>query len=166
MVDDYTGWWKVSQAARMFGFGVDVEKMIRDGELRYVKPDRVRFIEPASLEAALARRSGVQDAVDASRRIAALQGEIDQLKAAAGEHQASLQMAAREALAILSLEECLDICVYCGRRPPDVELHVDHVVPVAKGGSNELHNLVAACRDCNLGKHAKELAPAEVEAPA
>lgn len=55
------------------------------------------------------------------------------------------------------LERCGFACVYCGRRPPDVTLHVDHVVPVAKGGSNEIHNLVAACRDCNLGKHAREL---------
>lgn len=27
-------------------------------------------------------------------------------------------------------------CRYCGRRAPNVELHIDHVVPVARGGRN------------------------------
>ena len=43
-------------------------------------------------------------------------------------------------------------CQYCGRRPPEVILHVDHRIPVSKGGTNELENLLAACEDCNLGK--------------
>jgi hypothetical protein len=41
---------------------------------------------------------------------------------------------------------------YCGRRSPDVTLHVDHVIPVVDGGSNQIHNLVTACDICNLGK--------------
>ncbi len=43
-------------------------------------------------------------------------------------------------------------CRYCGRRPPEVELTVDHVVPVSLGGSDAPSNLVAACKDCNAGK--------------
>lgn len=43
-------------------------------------------------------------------------------------------------------------CRYCGATAPDVKLTVDHVVPVALGGSNDPGNLVAACRDCNAGK--------------
>ena len=43
-------------------------------------------------------------------------------------------------------------CVYCGAKASESELHVDHVVPVVHGGSNELSNLVTACIDCNLGK--------------
>lgn len=43
-------------------------------------------------------------------------------------------------------------CVYCGRKSPDVQLHVDHVVPAAHGGSNEMNNLVSACSECNWGK--------------
>lgn len=33
--------------------------------------------------------------------------------------------------------------------------HVDHVVPLSKGGSNGPENLVLACPTCNLQKHAK-----------
>ncbi len=43
-------------------------------------------------------------------------------------------------------------CAYCGRTPPDVLLHVDHIVAVANGGGNDAANLVTACADCNLGK--------------
>jgi hypothetical protein len=43
-------------------------------------------------------------------------------------------------------------CVYCGSTPNDGPLHVDHVDPVAEGGSDDLTNLVTACASCNLGK--------------
>jgi hypothetical protein len=43
-------------------------------------------------------------------------------------------------------------CYYCGRRPPEVEITIDHVLPQALGGSDEATNLVAACRECNGGK--------------
>lgn len=48
-------------------------------------------------------------------------------------------------------------CTYCGRRPPEVVLHVDHVVPWSQGGSNHPDNLKAACQDCNLGKRDRRL---------
>lgn len=48
-------------------------------------------------------------------------------------------------------------CQYCGAKAPDVLLHVDHVNPVAKGGKNDLVNLVAACVGCNQGKGDREL---------
>ncbi|HEY2848313.1 MAG TPA: HNH endonuclease signature motif containing protein [Gemmatimonadaceae bacterium] len=48
-------------------------------------------------------------------------------------------------------------CRYCGRSPPAVELHVDHVVPISKGGSDDLSNLAASCVDCNFGKRDKLL---------
>lgn len=43
-------------------------------------------------------------------------------------------------------------CRYCGGTAPDVVLTVDHVTPVALGGSDDPGNLVAACKDCNAGK--------------
>lgn len=48
-------------------------------------------------------------------------------------------------------------CTYCGRKPPDVVLHVDHVHPVAAGGTTTMDNLRTACQDCNLGKAARIL---------
>lgn len=43
-------------------------------------------------------------------------------------------------------------CQYCGRTPPAVVLHLDHVVPVAEGGGDEDENLLTSCSDCNHGK--------------
>jgi hypothetical protein len=43
-------------------------------------------------------------------------------------------------------------CRYCGASAPDAKLTVDHVVPVALGGSDDPSNLVTACVDCNAGK--------------
>jgi 5-methylcytosine-specific restriction endonuclease McrA len=43
-------------------------------------------------------------------------------------------------------------CAYCGRKPPEGEIHIDHVTPVSAGGTNQITNLVAACADCNRGK--------------
>lgn len=48
-------------------------------------------------------------------------------------------------------------CQYCGRKAPEVVLHIDHVSPVCKGGPNELLNYVTACIDCNLGKGPREI---------
>lgn len=43
-------------------------------------------------------------------------------------------------------------CQYCGAEAPSVLLHIDHIKPVAGGGTNELTNLITACMPCNLGK--------------
>jgi len=43
-------------------------------------------------------------------------------------------------------------CRYCGASPEEAQLHVDHVVSRADGGTDEIGNLVAACIPCNLGK--------------
>lgn len=48
-------------------------------------------------------------------------------------------------------------CQYCGKMAPDVILEVDHIKPVAEGGTNDIMNLVTACRDCNRGKGKTQL---------
>lgn len=53
-------------------------------------------------------------------------------------------------------------CQYCGRSAPDVILEVDHIVPVAKGGENDILNLITSCRDCNRGKGKGLLTESEI----
>lgn len=44
-------------------------------------------------------------------------------------------------------------CVVCGRGVADnITLHVDHIIPIAKGGTDELSNLRTLCDECNLNK--------------
>ena len=41
-------------------------------------------------------------------------------------------------------------CLYCGR--DDVKLEADHKIPLSRGGSNDIANIVPACRSCNARK--------------
>ena len=43
-------------------------------------------------------------------------------------------------------------CQYCGRKAPDVVLNIDHIMPVSKGGTNDILNLITTCFECNNGK--------------
>ena len=48
-------------------------------------------------------------------------------------------------------------CVYCGATPPSVILQIDHIHPIAEGGSNHIDNLITSCQSCNIGKGANLL---------
>lgn len=43
-------------------------------------------------------------------------------------------------------------CKYCRSSN---KLEIDHIIPVAKGGDNNIHNLQVLCQHCNRTKHAK-----------
>lgn len=44
------------------------------------------------------------------------------------------------------------MCQECGCSLRDFEIEFDHVIPVAKGGSSEEHNIRVTCFDCNRKK--------------
>lgn len=50
-------------------------------------------------------------------------------------------------------------CAYCGSRPGNDRLHVDHILPISKGGSDDPLNLISACDRCNVGKSDKIVVP-------
>jgi len=43
-------------------------------------------------------------------------------------------------------------CLYCGIKVTLNEMHADHFIPLAKGGSNLRENIVCSCASCNLKK--------------
>ncbi len=46
-------------------------------------------------------------------------------------------------------------CCICGASPakdPNIELHIDHIVPYSKGGETIIENLQTLCSKCNFGK--------------
>ena len=45
-------------------------------------------------------------------------------------------------------------CAYCEATG---DLHIEHVVPIAKGGTHALGNIIPACKDCNFSKRDKEV---------
>jgi 5-methylcytosine-specific restriction endonuclease McrA len=44
------------------------------------------------------------------------------------------------------------ICHYCGQKFLPSALTMDHVVPIARGGTSTKGNIVPACRECNRDK--------------
>lgn len=46
-------------------------------------------------------------------------------------------------------------CHWCERKFLGRKCHVDHVVPLSKGGPHILENLCVACENCNCSKHNK-----------
>lgn len=48
-------------------------------------------------------------------------------------------------------------CTYCGENLTSVTLVIDHVFPLAKGGTHSVDNIVVSCKSCNSSKGAKLL---------
>ena len=47
-------------------------------------------------------------------------------------------------------------CRECGASKDETSLEIDHIVPVARGGTNDIDNLQTLCRECNRMKHTDE----------
>lgn len=45
-------------------------------------------------------------------------------------------------------------CAYCGKNKPNT---IDHVIPLSKGGTNNIDNLIPVCVNCNSKKGNKSL---------
>lgn len=46
-------------------------------------------------------------------------------------------------------------CKECGKHKSETVLHVDHIISIDQGGSDELDNLQTLCENCNLAKSNK-----------
>ena len=49
-------------------------------------------------------------------------------------------------------EKFNNACAYCGAKHADLKLHIEHVIPISRGGSHVLSNIVPACSACNFSK--------------
>lgn len=50
-----------------------------------------------------------------------------------------------------------DICPYCGKPLGMSNIHLDHIVPLSKGGTHSKFNVLACCETCNLRKRSKPI---------
>jgi hypothetical protein len=56
---------------------------------------------------------------------------------------------------------CGQRCVHCGRRMAVDDLTVEHVIPLNKGGKNEVRNYAVLCKPCNQAKSDYVIAPVD-----
>ncbi len=43
-------------------------------------------------------------------------------------------------------------CQSCGKTKLETKLTIDHIIPLARGGQNDISNLQSLCRPCNQQK--------------
>lgn len=48
-------------------------------------------------------------------------------------------------------------CAYCGKQLPDNYHGVEHVIPVSRGGTNDIENLLPTCVVCNSMKYVNNI---------
>ena len=56
----------------------------------------------------------------------------------------------KESLRLLVIEQ-KGLCYHCGIKLDDTK-HLDHYIPLSKGGANSMSNVVWSCKHCNLSK--------------
>ena len=73
------------------------------------------------------------------------------------QNRKNLSQVDREIIREKLFTEQAGICALCGESMNPDKTDIDHIIPVSKGGSNDIANLQLACASCNRSKGNKIL---------
>ena len=83
---------------------------------------------------------------------------VDQREMAIGSPHLAFYVIRRGSLSSAARRRIFDrdegLCVHCGCALEYDDFHVDHLLSIARGGSDDEANLAASCPPCNLAKGA------------
>lgn len=54
---------------------------------------------------------------------------------------------------LLELQQNAKVCYWCNKSLKNKQVHIDHYIPLSKGGEHTQSNLVVSCGACNMQKH-------------
>lgn len=83
----------------------------------------------------------------------ALKDEVKRLRTMVGETNSGRKVSESNRYAVMHRAGFK--CQCCGEKPSknnDVKLHIDHILPFSRGGTNEESNLQVLCSLCNIAK--------------
>ena len=75
------------------------------------------------------------------------------------EHKRRINKQSSSTITVLEIKELIKkskyICYWCGKNCKK-DFHLDHYIPLSKGGTHSLNNIVVSCPKCNLTKSSKD----------
>ncbi|WP_282048419.1 HNH endonuclease [Sulfitobacter mediterraneus] len=83
------------------------------------------------------------------------QGKIEKRELLTARKRETTRQPISTSLRFELLKEADHRCRSCGASAAEVSLHIDHILPVSKGGSSKKSNLQVLCANCNLGRSDK-----------
>ena len=146
--------WRAAHKGQLLAYD-QAYRVLHKDTLRQQRHDRYETNKPAIL-AQNARYHAANRAEDTTRKKAWRLANPEKHKSLRAQRRAQKKGALVNDLTHaqwLAMQDAQDHCChYCGKRCKG-HLTQDHIIPLSKGGSHTLHNVIGACIGCNSKKN-------------